>query len=141
MITADKQQGGSVMASWDQETLDAALREHEVELTTWGRKSGTPSRVIIWIRSDGQRIYIRSGGGMGRDWPQNLRARGQAILHMAGRDIPVRARFVTDLAEARTVHAMGTDKYPNTQPPPAGDDPPTPGELATFELTPDDPAT
>ncbi len=124
------------MAIWDRETLDAAAREREVELTTWGRKTGKPARVIIWIRSDGERIYIRSGGGMGRDWPQNLLARGRGILHIAGRDIPVRARHVTDMAEARAVNQMGTDKYPSaTQPAP--DAPPTPGEQATFELTPD----
>ena len=124
------------MANWDQETLDAAAREREVDLTTWGRKTGTPTRVTLWIRSDPQRIYIRSGGGMGRDWPQNLLARGRGILHLAGQDIPVRARHVTDMAEARAVNAMGSDKYPAaTQPTP--DAPPTPGEQATFELTPD----
>jgi deazaflavin-dependent oxidoreductase (nitroreductase family) len=125
------------MATWDQETLDAAAREREVELTTWGRKSGKPTRVILWIRSTPEQIYIRAGGGMGRDWPQNLLARGRGILHLAGRDIPVRARHVTDMAEARAVNAMGSDKYPAANQP-APNDPPTPGEQATFELTPDD---
>jgi deazaflavin-dependent oxidoreductase (nitroreductase family) len=127
------------MAGWDREILDAAAREREVDLTTLGRKTGRPTRVTLWIRSDAQRIYIRSGGGMGRDWPQNLLARGRGILHLAGWDIPVRARHVTDMAEARAVNAMGSDKYPSATLP-ATDAPPTAGEQATFELLPDDTA-
>ena len=125
------------MATGDRETLGAAAREREVELTTWGRKSGKPARVIIWIRSNTEHIYIRSGGGMGRDWPQNLLARERGVLHLAGRDIPVRARHVTDPVEARACSAMVAAKYGAAVAVPSGDDPPSPGEQATFELTPD----
>lgn len=126
------------MAGWDQATLDAAAREREVELTTWGRTSGKPARVILWIWGDGTRLYIRSGGGMGRDWPQNILAGGRGILHLAGRDIPVRARHVTDAAEARAGAAMVNRKYETTNTPSPADGPLTPAEQATFELTPDD---
>jgi hypothetical protein len=55
----------------------AAATAHEVDLTTIGRKSGRPSRNTIWITTDAQgRIHIRSGQGLGRDWPQNLLANG-----------------------------------------------------------------
>ena len=126
------------MAGWDQATLDAAAREREVELTTWGRTTGKPARVILWIWGDGTRLYIRSGGGMGRDWPQNLLARGRGILHIAGRDIPVRARHVTDAAEARAGAAMVNRKYETTNTPSPESGPLTAAEQATFELTPDD---
>lgn len=125
------------MAGWDQATLDAAAREREIELTTWGRTTGKPSRVILWIWGDGARLYIRSGGGMGRDWPQNIRAGGHGILHLAGRDIPVRARHVTDEAEARAGAAMVNRKYGATNTPSPADGPLTAAEQATFELTPD----
>lgn len=52
------------MAEIDQTVLDAAAHQHEVELTTWGRMSGRPSRVTIWIWGDGHHLYIRSGAGM-----------------------------------------------------------------------------
>ncbi len=125
------------MTGWDRATLDAAAREREVELTTYGRATGKPSRVTLWIWGDGERLYLRSGGGMGRDWPQNILASGHGILHLAGRDIPVRARHITDAAEARAGAAMVNRKYETTNTPSATDEPLTPAEQATFELTPD----
>ena len=124
------------MAAWDQETIDLAMRTPEIELTTWGRKTGQPKRVIIWIWGDGQRLFIRSGGGLGRDWTQNIQARNEAILHLAGRDIPVRARHVTDPAEARACSHMVVVKYQQTASPVGTTPELTPGESATFELTP-----
>ncbi len=126
------------MTGWDRATLDAAAREREVELTTYGRTTGKPTRVTLWIWGDGERLYLRSGGGMGRDWPQNILASGRGILHLAGRDIPVRARHVTDAAEARAGAVMVNRKYETTNKPSATDAPLTPAEQATFELTPDD---
>jgi hypothetical protein len=127
------------MSTWDSKTLESALHEREVDLTTWGRRTGNPARVTIWIWGAGQRLYIRSGRGLGRDWPQNLLARGRGILHLAGRDIPVLARHVTDPAEARACSGMVVAKYSQATLP-ASDDPTTPGEMATFELTPDEAA-
>lgn len=125
------------MAGWDRATLDAAAREREVELTTYGRTTGKLTRVILWIWGDDTRLFIRSGGGMERDWPQNILASGRGILHLAGRDIPVRARHVTDAAEARAGAAMVNRKYETTNTSSAAGEPLTPAEQATFELTPD----
>src|SRR3954453_18249524 len=126
------------MSAWDSVTLASALDEREVDLTTWGRRSGNPARVTIWIWGDGQQLFIRSGRGLGRDWPQNLLARGKGILHLAGRDIPVLARHVTDPAEARAGAAMVNRKYATTNKPSAENEPLPPAEQATFELMPDE---
>jgi hypothetical protein len=125
------------MAGFDQSLLDAAAQQPEVELTTWGRVSGRPSRVIIWIWGDGRRLYIRSGGGMSRDWPQNLLAAGRGILHLAGQDIPVRARHVSDPAEARMGAEWIHHKYGASVQGSVEGEPLTPAEQATFELTPE----
>jgi deazaflavin-dependent oxidoreductase (nitroreductase family) len=121
---------------FDSALLETAAREREVELTTFGRKTGTPSRRIIWITALDGRIYIRSGLGMVRDWPLNLRANGRAILHMAGQDVPVRARHVTEPAEARAMHAPVKAKYDAECPQSHGEEPLTPSEQAVFELLP-----
>ncbi len=125
-------------AQFSRELLDAAAREREVQLTTSGRRTGKPHRTVMWLSTDGQRLFIRSGGGLGRDWPRNLLASHEGVLHVAGRDVPVRARLVSS-EEARAVTDLIVRKYaPAIQRPPDGA-PPTPGETATFELTPAQP--
>jgi deazaflavin-dependent oxidoreductase (nitroreductase family) len=122
--------------AFDPAILETAAREKEVELTTYGRKTGTPSRRIIWITRLDDRIYVRSGLGMTRDWPKNLVADDRAILHMGGQDINVRARHVTDPDEARAMHAPVKAKYDAARPASQGSEPLTPSEQAVFELVP-----
>jgi deazaflavin-dependent oxidoreductase (nitroreductase family) len=121
---------------FDRSILTAAAREKEVELTTYGRKTGKPSRRIIWITALGDRLYVRSGLGLTRDWPKNLKANGRAVLHMAGQDVPVQARHVTDAEEARAMHAPVKAKYAASRPASSGSEPLTPAEEAVFELLP-----
>ncbi len=125
------------MTHFDRDLVESAAREKEVELTTFGRKSDTPSRRIIWVTVIDGRIYIRSGLGLTRDWPKNLLANGRAILHVAGQDVAVRARHVTDAAEARAMHAPVKAKYDAARPASSGDEPLTASEQAVFELIPD----
>jgi hypothetical protein len=125
------------MSEFSEQVLQAAGREREVELTTYGRKTGRPHRTIIWVWGDGRRIFIRSGGGLGRDWPQNLIARGRAVLHVGGFDVPVVPRHVTDLNEVRSLHPLAVGKYRSGAESSIGTDAPTPAEQATFELLPD----
>jgi len=122
---------------FDPSIFQAAVQEKEVELTTFGRTSGRPSRRIIWITPMDGRLYIRSGLGLTRDWPKNLLANGRAILHIAGHDLPVRTRHVTDPREARALHAPVKLKYQAERTSSNGDEPLTPSEQAVFELLPD----
>ena len=126
------------MASFDPKTIAAAGRERQVSLTTTGRRTGKPHRVTIWITTDGQHVYIRSGGGLERDWPKNLLASGEATLRLGGANIPVRARHVTDPDEARTTSELVRKKYhaPTKQSKPG--EPPAKAEQAVFELLPAD---
>ncbi len=115
----------------------AAAVAREVDLTTFGRATGRPSRRTIWITTDALgRIHIRSGQGLSRDWPRNLLANPHAVLHINGRDIAVRARRVTDRAELRASHAALEQKYDWQLPASQPGEAPTPPEQATFELTP-----
>lgn len=105
-------------------------------LTTTGRTSGKPRKVTIWITTDGDRLYIRSGAGLGRDWPQNLMARGEATLRLGGRNLEVTPRHVTDEDEARSTSHLARKKYGSYVKPSKPGEPLTQGESAAFELIP-----
>jgi deazaflavin-dependent oxidoreductase (nitroreductase family) len=122
--------------AFDHAIIETAEREKEVELTTFGRKTGKPSRRIIWISVIGDRLYIRSGLGLTRDWPKNLLANGRAVLHIDGKDVPVRARHVSEPEEARAMHAPVKAKYNAERPRSQGDEPLVASEQAVFELLP-----
>ena len=118
------------------DVIDAARHEREVTLTTSGRRTGKPHAVTVWISTDGQHLYIRSGEGLGRDWPQNLLARGEGVLTIGGRDVRVRARLVRDEDEARATSHLARAKYGSYVKPSRPGQPLTKGEGAVFELVP-----
>src|SRR5258708_31662167 len=99
------------MAEFSRDVIEAAARQREVQITTYGRQTGRPHRVTVWVSDDNGRLFVRSGGGLGRDWPQNLLAGGRGVLHVAGMDVPIQARHVTDLAQARTAAGHLVRKY------------------------------
>ena len=124
------------MAVLNQQLIDAAAKEREVTLVTTGRVSGKPRRVTIWITTDGAHVYIRSGEGMKRDWPQNLVAKGEATLIAKGASIKVKPRHVTDETEARATSHLARAKYGTYVKPSQPGEPLTKGEQAVFELIP-----
>ena len=126
------------MGSFSDDVLKAVSLEREVTLTTVGRKSGKEHRVTIWITTDGTRLYIRSGQGLRRQWPQNLIARGEGELQLGKLRVRVKPRLVTDSAEARAVSALYRKKYGPSVRASKPNQPLTPGEQATFELIPAD---
>ena len=130
------------MSKFPAAVLRAAAGQREVELTTYGRVTGQPSRVIIWV-SPGEpgRLYIRSGGGLGRNWTRNVTTRNEAILHLDGVDLPIRLRLVTDAAEARRVSGYVRAKYGDAVKFSVEGEDLTPGEVATFEVLPAEPAS
>ena len=124
------------MSTLKKDLIDAASSQKEVKLTTYGRKTGNPSEVTIWIATDGNHLYIRSGQGMRRQWPQNLVARGEGVLHLGDMDLKVKPRQVSDPTEARATSALYTRKYGEFVRASKPDEPLTPGEQASFELIP-----
>jgi hypothetical protein len=71
---------------------------------------------------------------MARQWPQNLAARGDGVLHLGDLDIQVNSRQLIDPRETRAVAELYGSKYgPRFGAPPPGE-PPRLSEQATFEL-------
>ena len=126
------------MAAFSRDVLEGAAAEREVRLTTHGRKTGKAHRVVVWIATDGKHLYIRSGAGMKRDWPQNLVAGGGAELAIGGLKVRVRQRHVDEPSEAREVSSLYRAKYGGQVKPSEPGGPLTAGETATFELLPAD---
>jgi deazaflavin-dependent oxidoreductase (nitroreductase family) len=126
----------SSVSTFNQDVIDSAAHEREVKLTTFGRKTGKPTDVTIWIVTDGGRLFIRSGQGLVRQWPQNLLARGQGVLHLGNKEVNVKPQRVTDPAKARATSALYTKKYGSSVKASKPDEPLTLGEQASFELIP-----
>ena len=126
----------TAMPDFPSDVLDAAAHQREVRLTTYGRNSGKPRDVTIWAGTDGKRLYIRSGEGMRRHWPQNLVARGEGVLHLGNLAVEVKPRLVTDATEARMVSALYRKKYGPFVKASKPDQPLTEGEKTTFEILP-----
>ena len=129
------------MGSFPPEVIEAAKREREVTLTTYGRKTGKPHDVVIWIATDGTRVYIRSGQGLKRQWPQNFIARGEGLLRVGNVTVKVKPRLVTDPVEARASSELYRRKYGPFVKASKPNQPLTPGEQATFELLPAESST
>lgn len=126
------------MAQFAGDVLADVAQQREVTLTTTGRRTGKRRTVTIWITTDGEHVFIRSGGGMRRDWPQNLEAGGQASLRLGANSINVKGRRITDPYEAREISTLVRKKYGFTVRASKPDQPLTPGEQASFELLPAD---
>jgi hypothetical protein len=124
------------VSSFNQDVIDAAKNEREVTFTTFGRKTGKPHDVTIFVVTDGRRLFIVSGQGMARHWPQNLAARGSGVLHLGSVDVPLKSRHVIDPGEIRMISELYGIKYGPRFGPPKPGDPPRLSEQATFELIP-----
>ena len=90
------------------EEIDSALQGvHTVDITTTGRKSGTPRKLEIVFHNIDGRIYI-SGIPFPkrRNWLANLDADPHMTFHLKGKvraDLPATARVIDDKAERREI--------------------------------------
>jgi hypothetical protein len=126
------------VSKFPSDVLEAVANEKEVRLTTYGRSTGKESSVTIWIVTDGQKVFIRSGQAWCAHWPQNLLKRPEGRLQLDGRAVRFKSRHITDVAEARHSSTLYGPKYGVTVKPSKESDALTPGEQAAFELLPAD---
>lgn len=70
-----------------------------LRLTTTGRKSGLPrSTNLLYFPHDGDFVLVGSNWGRPNHpaWTHNLRSHPDAVVALAGKEIPVRARELLD---------------------------------------------
>ncbi len=88
------------------EQIGAALeRDRTIDITTLGRRSGTPRRTEIWFHNVRGRIYISGLPGR-RGWCANLLSQPEFTFHLketVHADLRAHARPVTSHAEREAV--------------------------------------
>jgi deazaflavin-dependent oxidoreductase (nitroreductase family) len=92
----------------DERIQRALSRGHRIDITTTGRRSGTPRRIEIVFHNIDGRIYISGSprSDRTRAWIHNLSADPHLTFHLKGAvqaDLPATARIVTDEAERRQI--------------------------------------
>ncbi|UCG40471.1 MAG: nitroreductase family deazaflavin-dependent oxidoreductase [Acidimicrobiia bacterium] len=85
-----------------------------VDLTTWGRRSGLPRRIEIWMVRVADRYYITGTPGR-RDWLANVRAKAEAVIHTQTHDVRCSVREVTEDAERRSVMKAAASHWYRSQ--------------------------
>ena len=95
------------MAATKQAIQAALERGGVIDITTLGRRSGTPRRIEIVFHNIDGRIYI-SGQPRPekRDWLRNLEADPKLTFHLKGRteaDLPAIARVIDQEPERREI--------------------------------------
>jgi deazaflavin-dependent oxidoreductase (nitroreductase family) len=85
----------------------ALRRGHTIDITTTGRRTGSPRRIEIVFHNFGGRIYITGRPShRTRDWIHNLEADPHFTFHLkrtVHADLPATARIITDEAERRAI--------------------------------------
>jgi deazaflavin-dependent oxidoreductase (nitroreductase family) len=91
----------------DEQIEQALERDLTIDITTVGRKTGTPQRKEIWFHNLAGRLFITGLPGR-RDWYANLVANPNFTFHLkesVQADLPAKARPITDEAERREIIA------------------------------------
>ncbi len=88
----------------EESTARALHNDRTIDITTTGRKSGTPRRIEIALVSLGDGLVISGSPGRPRGWYANLRANPEFTIHLkkaVHADLAARATPVLDEAERR----------------------------------------
>ena len=91
----------------DEQIEQALERDLTIDITTVGRKTGSPRRTEIWFHNLAGRLFITGLPGR-RDWYANLVANPNFTFHLkesVQADLPATARPITAEAERREIIA------------------------------------
>lgn len=86
---------------------NSSARERTVDITTIGRRSGTPRRIETWFHRVDGTVYLTGMPGR-RGWAANLEAESAFTFHLKNgvqADLPARARRIDDEGERRRIMA------------------------------------
>ena len=87
---------------------DSSTAERTIDITTLGRRTGTPRRIEVWFHHVDGRWYLTGTPGP-RSWYANLRANPRFIVHLkhgVTADLPATARPVDEPTRRRVITAV-----------------------------------
>ena len=76
------------------EVLLAHAADAVCHLQTTGRTSGRPRTIEIWFATDGERLFLLSGGRDRAHWVRNLRVDPRVRVRIGGRSLDGDARVI-----------------------------------------------
>jgi len=91
----------------DEHIQHALARDHTIDITTRGRKTGQLRRTEIWFHHIDGHVYITGTPGR-RDWYANLVAHPEFTCHLkqsVNADLPAKAMPILDAARRRMIIA------------------------------------
>jgi hypothetical protein len=83
----------------------------EVDIETRRAADAPPHRTTIWAVVDGGEVFVRSLRGSAGRWYRELSANPDAVLHLNGDAVPVRAVSATDPDSVERASAGFRRKY------------------------------
>lgn len=87
---------------------ESSTTERTIDITTVGRRSGTPRRVEVWLHRVDQRWYL-TGMPVPRSWYANVRSTPRFVVHLkhgVTADLPATAVPVDDSTRRRVITAV-----------------------------------
>lgn len=96
------------MVQVDEHVRRALARDRVIDITTIGRRSGSPRRIETWFYRVDDRYFLTGTPGR-RDWYANLLANPAFTFHLkrsVQADVPARAVPVTDAIRRREILAQ-----------------------------------
>jgi deazaflavin-dependent oxidoreductase (nitroreductase family) len=87
---------------------DSSAAERTIDITTLGRRSGTPRRIEVWLHRVDGRWYL-TGMPRTRGWYANLRAHPRFIVHLkhgVTADLPATAAPVDEPTRRTVITAV-----------------------------------
>lgn len=96
------------------DVLEQLASQQTIDITTYGRKSGSARRIEIWWFRVGDRFVITGTPGR-RDWLANVANDPRIVIHTKDSDIDAVASVVTDPVFRREVFTQHQTRWYSTQ--------------------------
>ena len=93
------------------EVLEAHRADAVCYLQTVGRTSGQPRTIEIWFATDGERLFLLSGGRDRAHWVRNLRANPRVRIRLGGRSLDGTSRTIEGQERDQAAREMLAAKY------------------------------